>query len=256
MNKEQFNNILKSKTDFDILKLYDIYERALSRGISLFTEDFYPPAIWKPLEKLSSKNFSVESNGIFEDCDRRVIAFNKSEWSDYPIKLLEIKCNTKFSKLEHKDYLGSIMALGIKREKIGDVILKGDDVCYLATYEKIALFIIDNLHKVKKLSCECRILDDFSEEIPQIEFKENMINVASTRLDALVSELANISRNKACDLISKGLVLVDYVQVTDKSYEVEEDMRITIRKIGKFKVKETLGTTKSGRLKITVLKYT
>ena len=255
MNKEAFNNLFKNKTDLDVLKLYDIYERAKSRGISLFTEDFYPPAIWKILEKVSNKNFNIESNGIFEDCDRRVIAFNKSEWSDYPIKLVEIRCNTKFSKLEHKDYLGSIMALGIKREKIGDVILKGDNICYLATYEKIAFFIIDNLHKVKKLSCECRILDDFSEEIPKIEFEEKVINVASKRLDGIVAELANISRSKACDLISKGLVLVDYVQVTDKSYEVEEDIRITIRKIGKFKVKETLGTTKSGRLKITVLKY-
>lgn len=255
MNKEQFFNLFKNKTDFDILKLYNTYERAKSRGISLYTEDFYPPAIWKALEKFSGKTFSVESNGIFEDCDRRVMAFNKEEWDEYPIKLVEIRCNTKFSKLEHKDYLGSIMALGIKREKIGDVILQGDDVCYLATYEKIALFIIDNLHKVKKLSCECRILDDFSEEIPQIEFKEEVINIASNRLDAVVSELANISRSKACDLILKGLVLVDYVQVTDKSYEIEENMRITIRKIGKFKVKETLGTTKSGRLKITVLKY-
>ena len=254
MNKEQFFNGFNNKVDFDILKLYNTYERAKSRGISLFTEDFYPPAIWKPLAKLSGKDFTVDSEGIFEDCDRRVIAFNKSEWSDYPVRLLEIRCNTKFSKLEHKDYLGSIMALGIKREKIGDVILKGDDVCYLATYEKIADFIIANLHKVKKLSCECRILDDLS-EIPKPEYKEEVINVASKRLDSIVSELANISRSKACDLISKGLVLVDYAQVTDKSYDVEEDVRITIRKIGKFKVKETLGTTKSGRLKITVLKY-
>ncbi|MGL4655304.1 MAG: RNA-binding protein [Sarcina sp.] len=255
MNKEQFFNLFKNTTDFDILKLYNTYERAKSRGISLFTEDFYPPAIWKALEKISGKNFSVESNGIFEDCDRRILAFNKSEWADYPIKIVEIKCNTKFSKLEHKDYLGSIMALGIKREKIGDVILKSDDICYLVTCEKIALYIVDNLHKIKMLNCECRVLDDFSDEIPKIEFKEEIINVASKRLDGIVSELANISRSKACDLITKGLVLVDYVQVTDKSYEVDEDIRLTIRKIGKFKVKETLGTTKSGRLKITVLKY-
>lgn len=255
MNKEKFLNSFKNSLELDIIKLFNTYEKANSRGISLFTEEFYPPAVWKILENLSSNSLTVESYGIFDECDRRIISFNKSDWSTYPIVLLEIKCNTKFSKLEHKDYLGAIMSLGIKREKIGDLILKGDDVCYLATYEKIAIYIKDNLHKVKKLNCECNILE-YAIEIPKMEYKEDVINVASKRLDCVVSELANISRAKAVDLISKGLVLVDYMEITDKSYEVQEDIRITIRKIGKFKLKETLGTTKSGRLKIAVLKYT
>ncbi len=254
MNRDSFFKLLDNKLDFDIAKLYNTYEKASSRGITLFTEEFYPPAIWKALEKMSNKGLNIESYGIFDESDRRILAFNKSEWDYYPIRILEIRCNTKFTKLEHRDYLGSIMSLGIKREKMGDLILKNDDVCYLATDDKIATFIQNNLHKIKKLSCECTILDEFI-EIPKIEFKEVVVNIASLRLDCIVSEIANMSRNKAVDLISKGLVLVDYIEVASKSYEVEEDVRITIRGVGKFRVKEVSGTTKSGRLKITVLKY-
>ena len=254
MNKEQFLALFFKQADLEILKLYNLYEKSSSRGIGLYSEEFYPPSVWKSLEKLATKNLSIESYGIFEDCDRRIIAFNKFEWDEYPIKLVEIKCNTKFSTVEHKDFLGAIMALGIKRDKIGDLILKEDGICYLATFDKLATFIVDNLHKIKKLSCECKVID-YPLEIPKIDFKEEIINAASKRLDSVVAALANISRSKSSELISKGLVLVDYIEVTDKSYEVDDNSRITIRKVGKFRIKETFGTTKSGRLKITVLKY-
>lgn len=253
-NKQQFLALFKNSTELDIIKLFNTYEKACSRGITLFTDEFYTPAIWKALSKISSKDFEVDSYGIFEDGERRVIAFNKSEWDYYPIVILEIKCDTRFSKLEHKDYLGAIMSLNIKREKMGDMIVKDDGTCYLVAYEKIANYIKDNLHKVKNLSCHCNILDNIC-DIPVIEYKEEIINVSSRRLDSIVSELSNMSRSKAVDIINKGLVLVDYQVIADKSYDVDDDARITIRKIGKFKVKETLSTTKSGRLKITVLKY-
>lgn len=255
MNKEYFLKKFDGKVDADILKLYNLYEKASSRGITLFSDEFYPPFVWKELEKISGKNIEISSFGIFNEADRRVIAFNKSEWEEYPIKLIQIKCNTKFQSLAHKDYLGSIMGLGIKREKLGDLILVEDDTCYVAAEENIALYVVENLHKIKKLNCECRILD-FYEEIPSVSYKELSMNISSNRLDAIVSELAKISRSKANELIDKGLVLVDYAKVFSKTIEVEEDTRITIRGVGKFKVKETLGVTKNGRLKLTILKYT
>ncbi|MGL5634963.1 MAG: RNA-binding protein [Sarcina sp.] len=255
MNKEYFLKKFDGKVDADILKLYNLYEKANSRGITLFSDEFYPPFVWKELEKISGKNIEISSSGIFLEADRRVISFNKREWEEYPTKLIQIKCNTKFQSLEHKDYLGSIMALGIRREKLGDLILVKDDICYLAAEENIALYVVENLHKIKKLNCECRILD-FYEEVPSVSYKELSINISSNRLDAIVSELAKISRSKANELIDKGLILVDYAKVFSKTIEVEEDTRITIRGVGKFKVKETLGVTKNGRLKLTILKYT
>ncbi|MGL4991333.1 MAG: YlmH/Sll1252 family protein [Sarcina sp.] len=253
INKESFVITFKNAQKLNIIKLFNIYEKAYSRGIKVYTDEFYPPAIWKYLEVYSDNSINIESYGLFKDSDRRIIAFNKEEWDQYPLVLLKIECDTRFTKVEHKDYLGSIMSLNIKREKMGDIILK-DGICYIVTFEKIATYIKENLHKVKNLSCKCSILD-INSEIPSVEYKELIINVASRRLDSIVSELANISRVKAVDIINKGDVLIDYLEVNDKSSIVEDNSRITIKKIGKFKIKEILGTTKSGRLKITVLKY-
>lgn len=255
MNKEQFFKLFNGQKDLELIKLYNLYEKSLNRGIPLYTEEFYPPSVWKTLEKVSTKNLIIQSYGIFEDCDRRIISFNKLDWDDYKIKLVEIKCNIKFSSIEHKDFLGSLMSLGIKREKMGDLIVKSDGVCYLAADEKIAHFITCNLHKVKQLSCDCKVIEEDC-DVPRINYKKEIVNSTSKRLDCIVAALANISRSKAADIISKGLVLVDYIEVNDKSYEIEEGSRVTIRKVGKFIIDEAVGTTKSGRLKITVLKYT
>lgn len=253
INKESFITIFRNAQKLNITKLFSTYEKVYSRGIKVYTDEFYPPAIWKYLEQYSNNYIKIESFGLFKDSDRRVISFNKEIRDEYPITLLKIECDTRFTKVEHRDYLGSIMSLNIKREKMGDIILK-DNICYIVTFEKIATYIKENLHKVKNLSCKCSVLD-INSEIPSVEYKELVINVASRRLDSIVSELANISRVKAVDSISKGDILIDYLEVKDKSYIVQDESRITIKKIGKFKIKEILGTTKSGRLKITVLKY-
>ena len=76
------------------------------------------------------------------------------------------------------------------------------------------------------------------------------------RIDGLVSKLANVSRSKAQMMVEQGKVLADYVKIRDKSYEVKEDERITIRGIGKFILGDIIGTSKSGRLKISIKKYT
>ena len=76
------------------------------------------------------------------------------------------------------------------------------------------------------------------------------------RIDGIVSKLANVSRAKAQMMVEQGRILIDYVKVRDKSYEVKEDERITIRGVGKFILGSTIGCSKSGRLKVSIKKYT
>lgn len=57
-------------------------------------------------------------------------------------------------------------------------------------------------------------------------------------------------------MIDQGKVLVDYVKIRDKSYEPKEDERITIRGVGKFILGTIVGSSKSGRLKVSIKKYT
>ena len=253
MNKKDFINLLNLE-EFEALKLFERFNLARTKNISVFTDEFYTPDVWSTLQEMNLFDVNVESFGFFEDGERRVIAFNKEEYDLFPISLLRIQCNTKFSKLEHKDYLGSIMALGINRNKIGDLSLR-DDGCYVAVHHSIIDFLINNLNKIRNLNCKCEIIYDL-DEIPKPSYEEKNIIVTSKRLDCIVAALGNISRSKALDAINSGSVLLDYRITKDKSKEVSEDSRLTIRGIGKFKISNIFGTTKSGRLKLTVFKYT
>ena len=253
MEKKQFLNLFREIDGFDILKLYERFQLANRVGSAIFTNEFYTPDIWSTLENLSLNDFFIESYGVFPDSDRRVIGFNRRYDEEFPVKLIKIKCNTKFTNLAHKDYLGSIMALGIKREKLGEIIL-GDECAYVAVHEDMVDFLLANLDKIKNLTCNCTIVGD-GELLPQVKYKENVVISTSTRLDCIVAAIGNVSRNKASELISQGKVLVNYICTTDKSHEVKENIKVTIKGLGKFKVCEISGITKSGRLKITVYKY-
>ena len=253
MDKKQFLNLFREIDDFDILKLYEKFQLANRVGIAIFSNEFYTPDIWSALENLSSNNFLIESYGIFPDSDRRIIGFNRKYSEEFPVKLLKIKCNTKFTKLAHKDYLGAIMALGIKREKLGELILSDEFAC-VAVHEDMVDFLLTNLNKIKNLTCKCTIVSD-DELLPQAKYEENVVISTSTRLDSIVAAIGNVSRSKASELISQGKVLVNYICTTDKSHDVKENTKITIKSLGKFKICESSGITKGGRLKIIVYKY-
>lgn len=255
MKKEEFLKLLKNTLDdFSLLKLYNKMQLAITKDITVFSDEFYTPDVWNVLEQKLKGIVNIESYGIFPDSDRKIIAFNKESYYDFPVKLLEIKCNTKFSKLFHKDYLGALMSLGISRNKIGEVILK-DDKAYVAVSLDMVDYIKENLDKVKNLSCVCTIIEDLS-NLPSASYEEKIVISTSTRLDSIVSAVSNISRSKACEYIENQRVLVDYVIIKEKNYSINENSKITIKGIGKFKIKEISGTTKSGRLKIKIYKYT
>ena len=255
MKKEEFLSLLKnSLDDFSLLKLYNKMQLAINKGITVFTDEFYTPDIWSILEERLKNIIKVDSYGIFLDSDRRIIAFNKEEYDEFPIRLVEIKCNTKFSKLAHKDYLGALMSLGINRNKIGEVILS-DDKAFVAVSLDMVDFIIGNLDKVKNLSCTCTLIEDFH-NLPTANYEEKVVISTSNRLDSIVSAISNISRSKACEYIENQRVLVNYVTIKEKNYSIKENVKITVKGIGKFKIGEISGTTKSGRLKIKIYKYT
>lgn len=239
----------------EVLNLYEKYKLAKEKDIPVFGNSFYPPNIWRWFEKnFNSNSFKVESNGVFDDSERRMISFNNMYDIPFPMKLLKIRNTSKFNNLTHKDFLGGILSLGIERNKIGDLLVK-DHVCYVPVHEDIESFLICNIDKIGKAACKVEILEQY-ESLPQFNFKEEVILVSSLRIDGIVSKLANVSRAKAQMMVEQGRILIDYVKVRDKSYEVKEDERITIRGVGKFILGSTIGCSKSGRLKVSIKKYT
>lgn len=195
------------------------------------------------------------TNGIFKDADRRMVSFSSGcSPIIYPINLLKISNNSKFSTLEHKDYLGAIMSLGIKREKLGDLIIQ-DRICYAPVCSEISNYIINNLNIIGNCPCEVSEYDYTLQEIPERKFGEKIILSTSLRLDGMVSSICNVSRNNAVKLISSGKILVNYFQCLKKDKVIKNNDILTIRGCGKFKVAEVIGSTQKDRLKIAIKQY-
>ena len=254
VNKEY---ILKNFSEDDVneaIKIYENYKLAFEKDITFFSNSFCPPNIWSFFqENCQNSDFKIVTNGLFEEAERRVIAFNNKYNIDYPIEALQIRNKSNFSNLRHKDYLGAILSLGIDRNKIGDVVVK-DDRAYVPVMEDISSYILNNLASIGKSPVEISILYDLV-DLPSIDFDEISINVQSLRLDSVVAKLANISRSKAIELLDSSKVLVNYVKSKDKSQELLKGTRLTIRGNGKYIVGDIIGETRSGKQRIIVKKY-
>ena len=60
-------------------------------------------------------------------------------------------------QLTHRDYLGSLLGLGIKREKTGDIIVR-DDGADIVICEELAEFVSLNYDKAGRTSLSVEIL--------------------------------------------------------------------------------------------------
>lgn len=244
----------KEEDRADVLSLYDKYVLAKERYITIFSNSFYPPNVWKYFkERFETKDFSIEVFGIFEDAERRMICFNNIYNTSFPIRVIKIENKSKFNNLTHRDYLGTVLSLGIKRNKIGDLLVK-DKICFMPVYDEIEEYISNSLSVVGGAPCTLSVVEE-DDVVLRVEFEEFVILVQSLRIDSIISKIVNISRGKAQSLIKDGKVLIDYNITRDKSSEVICGQRITIRGAGKFIIDESIGNSKSGKIRINMKKY-
>ena len=153
-------------------------------------------------------------------------------------------------ELTHRDFLGTLMGLGIKRETIGDILT--DDNCgYVFCEKKVARFVLDNLDRVKHTTVRCEMTlspPDFVGALPE----ERTVTVPSLRLDAMVAAVYKISRSESQQLFMQKLIFVNGKMTVNSSYIPKEDEIISVRHKGRFVFCGKIGETKKQRLKISV----
>ena len=150
--------------------------------------------------------------------------------------------------MTHRDFLGSLVGLGIKRETLGDIIINNNKG-YLFCLESIAPFIIDNLTKVKHTSVSCSICEELPKNILP-EPTEKTVIVSSLRLDGIISGVYNISRSKSSALIDSERVFINGKLSKSNSFPLKEDDIVSVRGHGRFRFKEISGDTRKGRIRI------
>lgn len=174
---------------------------------------------------------------------------------DMQLKVLAITSGEqKFLALEHGDYMGAILGLGIKRGKIGDIHVL-DDGCHVVVAADIADYLNMNLTGVHRIQVHTEILPLTSLRSSEVKLETIELTVASLRLDGISSDVARLSRSKILAPIKAGRVRVNWKVEEDPSCNLKEGDMVSIQGFGRFKVLEIGSLTKKGRYRVSVGKF-
>lgn len=255
MDKKGFLNLFKVEDEKIVVKLWEDIELSSNIDYYISTEEFFPPNIWDILDKTNINGMRFLLKGLTNESEKKNIIILPRDYSgeepEFQLVFFKIDGTNKFKTLGHKDFLGTIMSLGIKREVLGDLIVK-DNIAY-GIIHKDKFDIVRDLERVGNIPVKISVIKE--EEVPKSEFKEVQITVPSPRLDSIVGEIANSSRQKSTTIIEEGLVMVNYVVQKSKSYEVKVGDIITVKKVGKFIFENILGENKKGKTKILLKQF-
>lgn len=225
------------------------------KTFSVVYSNFLTPA--QQMFLLDCGEFSgiIGFEGGYEDAERRVCRICTNQYNSddgLPIALYSVTATDKNAIISHRDVLGTLMGLGIKREMIGDIIASKNKSQFFC-HNSVSDFVKMNLTKIGRYSVEINE-SDFSKIIPPPKKPVN-INVSSMRLDSIVGEAFGISRTKSAECIRKGLISVNWQICLDVSKEIKPDDKISLHGKGKISVSGISGTSKKGRLFVDILKY-
>lgn len=241
-------------------RLLDLANQSYGQGRYTFSNflDLYEQSIVVSLKK-REKAFSYDIFGGYEKAERRMVRFGSLEElgyeQEYPMTLLHLRpLSGKFAeKLSHRDYLGSLMNLGIERNLIGDIIVM-DKEAYVFVKDTIGPFLMQEWTKVRHTLMDVR-------EVPIQEFQytprfeEIRGFCTSFRVDVMVSFLCKTSRKESVDLIKSQKVFVNSCLVESNSAVLKEGDILSVRGFGKAIFEEIGGQSKKGRFMITMKKY-
>ncbi len=187
--------------------------------------------------------------GGHPDCERAMAGcfppYTSPQEDWFPITALAFRYREQ-TKLTHRDFLGTIMSCGVKRDKVGD-ILCGNGLTVVFVEESIAAFLCDSIDRVAGEGVTVEI--GYIGELPVAhEYRDIRATVASPRLDCAVKALLAISREAAANKITAGLVSLNHVVCTDTSAHVAAGDCVSIAGRGRFWVDAVDQPTKKGRL--------
>ena len=154
----------------------------------------------------------------------------------------------------HRDFLGALMGEGIARETVGDICV-GKGQCDFFVTAEIAPYILQNFTGAgrTKVRMERIRLSDVS--VPEPETKEVRDTVASVRLDSVISSGFRIGRSAAVQYVHAGKAAIDGLPCEKPDKAVDEGAKISVRGLGKIRLRSINGQTKKGRISIIIDRY-
>lgn len=227
-----------------------------------FLSIYQKQIIQKKLNELGVKNYIFF--GGYDEAEGQILIIYPEKFDldivtknlKNKIKVIKIKLPKELEgKYKHRDYLGAVMQVGLNRNRIGDIIVYSNKA-YIIVLKENAEYLINYLSDLTKFrKSKIQLIDYTDIEIKPIEYEDFNILINSMRLDNFVSEIANISRSKAEEMLKQEKIYINSKVETKSSKAVKVKDIIVIRGKGKFMIDSITGKNKKEKIIVNIRKY-
>ena len=199
--------------------------------------------------------------GGYDEAERRMlvcvpkdIPISDEEAADGLLRVLRVKLPAISRELSHRDYLGSLLGLGIERKLTGDILVRpgGADILIVPGIEK---FLLEELHRIGSVEVKTDAVPVGDLTVPEARVEFIKDSVSSVRLDSIISSAFRLSRGKAAEAIKKGLVSVDHAECLKPDATVHEGSSLVLKGKGKAVLEKTGGESRKGRIRIVIKRF-
>lgn len=214
----------------------------------------FEQVILKKIIMYNYSDMSIDFFGGTVDAERKKAKIIANEYYDidYEITCLRANYNNKFDKIQHRDVLGAVHNMGINFNRIGDIVVLEREIYIFVDYE-IADYIMMQLTKIGRINLQFEKIDLVEVNIEK-EYEEFDIVSSSFRLDSLVAKITNKSRSKVKEFLEQEFIKLNHSVIKNGEKNCVNGDVISIRKYGRFILKEYTQNKKSLKYRIKVLK--
>lgn len=252
-----------------IARIIDLAEQALKNWEVVCSDFLSPPeaaealAMLEPLTEIAAvpwggfpqaerQRLAIARPAVLIDpdpSDRHALAKSMVE-----LAAMDIRGNFLFDTATHRDFLGAILGTGIVREKVGDILLLGEQGAQVIVQPQLVSHLAMSLTQVRSVPVKAKAIELNELRVRPPRTKTLTTVEASMRLDAIASAGFSSSRSRMAVDISSGEVKVNWKTITQASRPVNSGDLIAIRGRGRVQVGE-IGTTKKGRYRVELTRY-
>lgn len=239
-------------------RILDLRFGALNNFIIKDSDFLYPSEI--NIAKSVLNYFSDTSyliTGISKNAERKAILVSPFEIDEIesPYDYFTVlRGEIKSGSINHRDILGSLMAIGINRNKIGDIYMD-EKYVYIIIKQEIKKYIVQNFTSIKNITISFESVDLKVIEECSLKFEKARIITSSMRVDNVVSNIGSMSRSKALDFIKVGNVKLNWRKETNKNRLLDKDDILSLRGKGKYRIAGIVGYSKKGNIVLEIYKY-
>lgn len=241
-----------------LARVLDKYDQCARRSIPTATEFLSPreQALASALLHAAAVRDSFLFDGGYEAAERKKLIFlpDWAEQADDELAFLRAAFHGEDSTLSHRDVLGSLMGMGITRERVGDILISPHSADVVVS-PALAEFLLREWNGAGRVRLRVTPIHRTELLVPEVQIRQVQDTVSSLRLDAVVSSAFAMSRGRAVELIAAGRVSLDHLPCLKADKPVREGSIISARGFGKAVVRECGRLSKKGRIILVMDRY-